>query len=137
MKSAIIPEVHFQDAAISDVMEFVANSWHCICHPWIYPTQKIEGNTVIYHFYMDDYDPHDPSSSCDLIKGTNKTEIVRLGPIVTFHEEKINLHDLLLELVKQVDGTLEINGNSVKIKTNIEQPPALLQNETAAPADPF
>lgn len=140
LKSVIVPEVHFQDAAMSDAVEFVANSWHCICHPWVYPTQKIEGNSVIYHFYIDDFDPHDSSSSCALIKGTNKTEIVRLGPTVTFYAEKINLHDLLIQLVRQVDGTLEFNDDGVTIKTKLKQlpvPPKGLQNETAVQPEPF
>jgi hypothetical protein len=136
LKSVIVPEVDFRDAAMSDVVEFVANSWHCVCHPWIHPTQRIEGDSVTYHFHVDDYDPHDPDSSIGLVKGTNKTSFVRLGPMVTFHAEKINIHDLLTQLVEQVGGSLEIRGNDVTIKTKKVEPSSPPYSERAAD-DPF
>jgi hypothetical protein len=92
MKSVIVCEVDFRNAAMSDVVNFMANSWHCVCHPWINPTQEIDGDTVTYHFHVDQYDSNDPNGSIDPVKGTNETSLVRLGPMVTLHAEKISVY---------------------------------------------
>ena len=76
-----IPEIDFRNAAMSDVVDFMAISWHCICHPMTYAKQEIHGDSVTYSFHIDFYDPHDPNSRPVGIKGTNETQMVLVdGP---------------------------------------------------------
>ena len=116
LKSVVVPEVEFRDAAISDVVESIANSWFCIGHPWVHPTQEIKDDIVTYRFHVDAYDPDDPKSSIALPRGTNGTALVRLGPMVTFRAERITVYDLLTQIVRKAHGTLVISGDEVTVK---------------------
>ena len=136
LDGVVVPEVDFRSAAMSDIVDFIASSWHCICHPLVYPTQEIDGESVTYSFHVDAYNPHDPTSSIGLVKETNETTVVRLGPTITFHAENISVLDLLTQIVDEADGTLEIHGDRVTIKTRKIEPSSPPYSERAAD-DPF
>jgi hypothetical protein len=132
----VVPEVDFRSAAMSDIVNFIASSWHCLCHPLVYPTQDVKGDFVTYIFHVDAYNPHDATSSIGLIKGTNETAIVRLGPTITFHAENISVFNLLTQIVKEADGSLDIHGDEVTIKTRKIEPSSPPYSEKVA-IDPF
>ncbi len=53
--------------------------------------------------------------------------------MLTFHAEKINVYDLLTQIVHEAEGTLEIREDEVTIKTRkVEPSPGPVPSKAAA-----
>ncbi|MBI3987352.1 MAG: hypothetical protein HY343_10550 [Lentisphaerae bacterium] len=48
LRAITVPTINFRNAAMSYVVEFLANGWHCMGHPWVYPEQTIQGRIDHY-----------------------------------------------------------------------------------------
>ncbi|OGV61140.1 MAG: hypothetical protein A2283_24015 [Lentisphaerae bacterium RIFOXYA12_FULL_48_11] len=128
-----VVEMDFKGAATSDVVEYLALNLHCIGHPPIYPKQIIKENSVTYVIPFDTYDAHNPNSSALELKGTNKTEVTRLGPAVTLRIRNSTMLDVMKEVTKKFQGSAEVSKDQITIRTKKVQPPvAPVQNVPAA-----
>jgi len=133
LRNIPVVTMDFDRAATSDVIEYLALNLHCIGHPPIYPKQIIKGNSVTYVIPFDTYDAHNPNSLVLELKGTNKTEVTRLGPAMTLRIRNSTMLDVMKEVTKKSQGSTEVVKDQITIRMKKVQPPvAPVQNVPAA-----
>jgi len=127
-----LPELDFQRATMPDALTFLASSIHCMCHPIVYPTQIIQGDSVLYSIPFDTYDAHDahdPNVDAQL-KGSKETKMLRRGPTLTMQMKDSTVMDVLRAITKAVNGTTTIQKELITIRTkNVEPPPIVDETE--------
>ena len=128
--------MEFQDAAMSDVVAYIAMNLHCVCHPMVFPQQTIQGEVVAYTIPFDTFDGEDPTCPKDRLKGTNETVMLRLGPAITLRVNDSTMLDVIQAVVRRSEGSLEIAEDLIRIRTKKVQPPVAHVQKGPA-ADPF
>jgi hypothetical protein len=128
--------MEFEDSAMSDVVAYLAMSMHCVCHPMVYPTQTIGDDIVTYVIPFDTFDGEDPDCPKSLLRGTNETPLVRLGPAITLRIRNGTMLDVVEEVTKQSQGSTVIGEDEITIRTKKVQAPVAHVQEGPLP-DPF
>lgn len=116
LASIVIPEVDFREVALSDLIEFITVTQASRGGVPDRLIQRIEGVNVVYSFRVSRNEPDGSPASIAETHSAVKSSFVQLGPRITFQARYISLYDLLVHLVEEAGGTLEIKGDQITIR---------------------
>jgi hypothetical protein len=130
LSAIVFPETDFEDAAMSDLIEYLRGNTRCMCHDAFHTFQKIEGDRVSYTLRYCPYDAHDrDSADCILSASGYPPEFECLGPSITLKTGEISLDEYLRRITSLANGTIESDRSTIVIRVKKVSPPESALND--------
>ena len=114
----IVPEIELQEAAMSDVIHFLALSSVPVGQPHPSIRQDITRSNVTYRITW-------------ARRRDESGTLIGTGPAITLKATNISLLDLFKKVAALADATMEIGEEEIRIQTRRVQPPVAVQNGPA------